>query len=55
MTDQPEKRSRAARAFWLLIYAALCACEFVVEALKDFASERITGHPPDDGDDDDAT
>lgn len=47
-----EKPAGKTRVFWLFVYALLCACEFVIDKVKDFASERITGHPADDDDED---
>jgi hypothetical protein len=48
--NQPPPKPRV-RVFWWAVYTLLCGCEFVIEVLKDFARERVTGQKPDEGDD----
>jgi len=45
MSARPTPRLRA---MWLAIYAVLCGISFVVEAMKEYAGERIKGKLPEE-------
>jgi hypothetical protein len=47
MSDKPVKQTWRLRSMWLAIYALLCGCEFVIDTLKDFVGQRITGKKDD--------